>query len=347
MIRDVIHDAEANNHCRRAADAFALPELRDPAMKELRQQVREIAQLAPRACVLISGETGVGKDVLAKELHHASPRADKPFVAVNCVAIAESLFERELFGHKKGSFTDAKTDEQGYFEQARGGTLFLDEIGDLSLVHQPKLLRIIEDRLLYRLGDPRSRPVDVRIIAATNKDLRTCVEQGTFRRDLYYRLSGIEIEIPPLRMRPDDIPVLADWLLKDEQQWLGSPRPMQLSHEAIACLQSYDFPGNVRELRHAMMSAITRCRGELILPHHLPAQLTRQRSSSMRDDPSGRVASRRAGELERIERALTENAGNQTRAARAIGMPLRTFVMRLDKYGIRRPKKSDAHARRP
>jgi two-component system, NtrC family, response regulator AtoC len=347
MTREVMHDAEANNHRRNGASALALSELRDPAMVELRKQFQDIAPLAPRACVLILGETGVGKDVLAKELHYASPRRDKPLVVVNCVAVVESLFERELFGHKKGAFTDAKTDELGYFEQAQGGTLFLDEVGDLSLVHQPKLLRIIEDRLLYRVGDPRPRPIDVRIIAATNKDLHACVEQGTFRRDLYYRLSGFEIEIPPLRMRPEDIPLLAEWLVKDEQQWLGSSTPMRLSDEAMVCLQSYTFPGNVRELRHAMMSAITRCRGNVILPQHLPPQFNGRRATSMPDDPYGRVVIRRSGEIEQIKRALVENAGNQTRAARSIGMPLRTFVSRLDKYGISRPKKRDAHARRP
>jgi DNA-binding NtrC family response regulator len=296
---------------------------------------------------LILGETGVGKEELANVIHGASDRSNRPFVVVNCAAIAESLFEREIFGHKKGSFTNATSDEPGYFEQANGGTLLLDEIGELPRNLQCKLLRIVEDRRAFRVGDPKPRPLDVRIIAATNQDLETCVGRGTFRSDLYHRLKAVELHVPSLRERPADIVPIAEYLLDDERRGFGLSKSVTLSPEAIDCLMGYDYPGNVREFRYALSTAILQCRGESIRPEHLPRRMTGNAQIGLEAEETCRRTRRRAIESERILWALEQTAGNQTRAARMIGMPLRTFVSRLDRLGIPRPKKMTAHARPP
>lgn len=323
------------------------PSLRDVVMIDLYDRAMHIANLPPRANVLILGETGAGKEVLAKSIHRLSKRADAPFVIVNCAAIAESLFERELFGHKKGAYTDAKTDAPGYFEKAHGGTILLDEIGELPRAMQPKLLRVVEERSVCRVGDPTPRPTDVRIIAATNRNLESCVAQGTFRSDLYHRLNAIEVEIPPLRMRPTDILPLAEYLLDDERRGFGLSTAFRLSREAIECLLRYEYPGNVRELRYALSSAILQCRDDLIRPEHLPRRMTTRVIASSVRETMDRRSIRREAEFERIRWALVETGGNQTRAARLIDMPLRTFVSRLDALGIPRPKKNVLHTRRP
>lgn len=329
------------------ASSMPAPAPSDPVMRDLYARIEHWADLPPRANVLISGETGVGKEVVARAIHRLSKRARGPFVVVNCAAIAESLFERELFGHKKGAFTDAKTDEVGFFEQADGGTLLLDEIGELPKALQSKLLRVVEERLVFRVGDPKPRPIDVRIISATNRHLETCVANGTFRSDLFHRLNAIEIVVPPLRTRPADIIPLARYLLDEERRGLGLSSAFRLAPETIACLQQYVFPGNVRELRHALASAILQCRDEVIRPEHLPRRMNGRAIVSSGQATMDRRALRRAAEFEQIKWALGETGGNQTRAASLIGMPLRTFVTRLDRYGFRRPKKMDAHRQRP
>lgn len=317
----------------------------DPAMLDLHVRIEQWAHLPPRANVLIFGETGVGKEVVARKIHRSSKRAQGPFIVVNCAAITESLFERELFGHKKGAYTDAKTDEAGFFEQADGGTLLLDEIGELPRALQAKLLRVVEERNVFRVGDPKPRPIDVRILAATNQHLETCVARGTFRSDLYHRLNAIEIEVPPLRLRPADIVPLAQTLLDEERRGYGLSTSFRLSPETVVCLQRYAYPGNVRELRHALASAILQCRDDVIRPEHLPPRMSGRCCASSEHGTMDRRSTRRAVEFERIRWALVQTAGNQTRAARLINMPLRTFVSRLDEIGIARPKKTVAHWR--
>ncbi len=323
----------------------APPSPRDPVMIELHTCIANFAQHPPRFNVLILGETGAGKEELARAIHRASDRADKPFVVFNCAAIAEALFERELFGHKRGSFTGAIFDEPGYFERAEGGTLLLDEIGDLPRDMQCKLLRIVEERCVFRVGDTMPRPIDVRIIAATNKDLEACVDTGTFRADLYERINTVELKVPPLRERPADIIPLAEYLLAKEGRNLGISRSLILSPEVQEFLTAYDFPGNVRELKNALASAILQCRGDMILRDHLPRRMRdRARVGSACGKANG-LARRDVIDSDRILWALQQTAGNQTRAARMIGMPLRTFVARLDRLGIPRPKKMLVHAR--
>jgi DNA-binding NtrC family response regulator len=315
-------------------------------MIELNERIKHIASLPPRANVLIHGETGVGKEIMARSLHEMSTRSHKPFVVVNCAAIAESLFERELFGNKKGAYTDAKFDEIGYFERAEGGTILLDEIGELSRTLQAKLLRIVEENKVFRIGDPIPRDTDLRIIAATNQNLEMAVEKGSFRKDLYYRLAAVEIEIPALRRRPADIPVLAEFLLDEECRGYGLPAPIRLAPQTLEKLLQYEYPGNVRELRAALSFAILQCRGELILPEHLPRRMRARRVASLESLPTDSSSQRRVAEYERMTWALNETAGNQTRAAKLIHMPLRTFVSRLEAFGIARPKMTDAHERR-
>lgn len=329
------HDTQPN------APAISIPVVHDPAMVSLYENIAYLATLPPCANILILGETGVGKEELTKTIHRLSRRSQGPFVAVNCPAIPESLIERELFGHVRGAFTDAKTGEPGYFEQANGGTILLDEIGELSLAMQVKLLRVVEERRVRRLGDSHSRPFDARIIAATNQNLEERVAHGTFRQDLYYRLSAIEINVPPLRMRPGDIVPLAEHLLDHVGREFGLSGQTQLSAEAMACLRRYEYPGNVRELRCAMLSALVQSRGNTIRPEHLPPRMTARNNTRMQHEHNDQRVRRRAADRERILWALGQTGGNQTRAARLIDMPLRTFVTRLDEMGIARPKKDN------
>lgn len=322
------------------------PTMRHPAMLALYDEVRNMASSSTRACVLLLGETGVGKDVLARAIHSASAQAAGPFVAVNCPAIVESMFEREMFGHKKGTFTNALTDAPGYFEAADGGTLFLDEIGELRLEHQAKLLRVLDDRRVTRVGDTESRLVNVRVLAATNQPLQECVARGTFRRDLYYRLRGFELRIPPLRARVTDIVPLAEAFLADESRLMGQGFVPRLSRDVIDILEAYDFPGNVRELRNAMTYALARCRGSAILPLHLPLEFHEI------DEPASFGVSDRgspfapSSEKERIVRALHESGGNHVRAAALLGISKRTLYNRLDQYDdIPRPRKSNPSPR--
>ncbi len=317
------------------------PVVRHPTMLGLFEEMRHVADAPARACVLLLGETGVGKDVLARAIHAASARAAGPFIAVNCPAIVESMFEREMFGHKKGTFTNATADAAGYFEAADGGTLFLDEIGELRLEHQVKLLRILDDRRVTRVGDTESRLVNIRIIAATNQPLAERVERGTFRRDLYYRLRGFELHIPPLRTRRADIVPLAEAFLAEECRLMDQRFVPRLSSEVIDILLTYDFPGNVRELRNAMTHAVIHCRGTAILPLHLPPEFRNLEEPDSFEFSRGDPHFVALPERERILRALYESGGNHVRAAALLGISKRTLYNRLDQYGdIPRPRKS-------
>jgi DNA-binding NtrC family response regulator len=290
-------------------------------MRQLMRVVQRIAK--SNAAVLITGETGSGKEVVARAIHHHSLRCSRPWIDVNCAALPDHLLESELFGHEKGAFSGADAMKQGLFEVANGGTLFLDEIGELDLKMQVKLLRVLDGTPYYRLGGTRKVAVDVRIIAATNVDLREAVDKGTFRRDLYHRLDQARLEVPPLRIRVEDIEALALYFLNKE-----APH-MRFSVAAMQMLRSHTWPGNVRELRNAVVKAALLAEGTEIGIGDLP--------SGLRGEPTGRatIVGRTLDALEQqaIFEALSETGGRQDRAARMLGISQRTLIRKLKIYG--------------
>jgi DNA-binding NtrC family response regulator len=274
------------------------------------------------APVLILGPSGAGKELIAQLVHRWSRRADGPLVAANCAGLPESLIESELFGHAKGAFTGADTARQGFFRTAHGGTLFLDEIGDLPLHLQPKLLRAVESGQITPVGSDTAVDVDVRLVAATNRDLAGAVAAGRFRDDLYYRLNVVELVVPPLSDRPDD-------LLPLVSQFAGefAGGPVRLSPQATQCLLAYRWPGNVRELRNAVQRACLLCRGDIILPEHLPPKI-----AALAASPGQAGAA--PGRLSQVERAtivatLEECGGNRTHAAKKLGISRRALIYKL------------------
>ncbi|MFO0662952.1 MAG: sigma 54-interacting transcriptional regulator [Polyangiaceae bacterium] len=287
--------------------------------------------------ILLLGETGVGKEVAARSVHARSARSAGPFVALNCASFSSSLLESELFGHEKGAFTGAMAAKPGLLEAADGGTLFLDEIGEMPAPVQATLLRVLEDRTVLRVGAVRARPIDVRIVSATNRALEVEVAAGRFRKDLYYRLSGIAVEIPPLRDRPTEILPLAHRALESQCK-----APKVLSSQVEAALRAWSWPGNVRELRNVMVrAALLAGRDEIEVKHlGFGGDLERLNSGcEVSPSPPRLRTELEALERDRILRALETAGGNQTRAAKALGMPRRTFVARLDAYGIARPRR--------
>jgi DNA-binding NtrC family response regulator len=286
------------------------------------------AALAP-INVLLLGETGVGKEVLARRLHARSPRATRPFVGVNCASLSEALLESELFGHERGAFTGAASAKPGLLETAPGGTVFLDEVGELPLALQAKLLRVLEAREVLRVGALQGRPIDVRFVAATNRDLPAEVARGGFRKDLFYRLNGLLLRVPPLRERRDEIPALAHAFASDAARLVG--RPVRLSDAAVAALVAHDWPGNVRELRNAVERAAVVSPDGAIHAPHLPDEVRAQAPPAPLAAPPDEKA--------RIEAALVAHAGNQSRAARTLGISRKVLIARLDEYGIPRPRK--------
>jgi DNA-binding NtrC family response regulator len=300
-----------------------------PAMRRL---FALLARLAPtELTVTLMGETGTGKDVLARAIHQASSRAQQPFVVFDCGAVAPSLIESELFGHEKGAFTGAIGDRRGAFERAHRGTLFLDEIGELSLDLQPKLLRALEHRSVRRVGGGEDRPVDVRIIAATNRDLEEQVRKHVFREDLFFRLMAAVLHVPPLRERREDLPQLV-------QRFLGDAgRPLAIAPETLELLAAYDWPGNVRELKNVIASAAALADGPRLEPRHLVVFRPQKRPGA----PPGPTAAPPAGgqTLEQLEKAAIEQAlqqfdGNRTRAARSLGIAASTLYEKLRRYGL-------------
>jgi two-component system response regulator HydG len=316
-------------------------------MKEVH---RSIARVAPtESTVLLRGATGTGKELVARAIHEESPRRGRPFVAVNCSALAEGLLESELFGHARGAFTGAVSDRKGLFEEASEGTIFLDEIGDVSPGMQARLLRVLQEREVTRVGTARAVPVDVRVIAATHQDLEARVEEGRFRADLYFRLKVFQIRIPELRDRPEDIPALSAAALARWNERVSTPtrRITGLSDEAMEILQAYDWPGNVRELMAAVEHACIVCDGHRILPCHLPDEVREGASAERKPDAeeravagngeTGRRYQASAGpeaEREAIRKALEDAAGNRTRAAAALGMGRTTLWQKLKEYGL-------------
>jgi DNA-binding NtrC family response regulator len=312
---------------------------------QMQSVYRLIAKCAPTSStVLISGERGTGKELIARAIHFNSLRKDKPFVPVDCNALSENLLESELFGHLKGSFTGAVASKRGLFELANGGTLFLDEVGNLSLTTQAKLLRVIQEREFKAVGDTRTQIVDVRLIAATNKDLKAAVADGSFREDLFYRIDIFPIRVPPLRERRDDIAVLAHHFLKLFAEELGK-KMTGFSEGALSVLTRYDWPGNVRELENAVQRAVILATDGLIRQAHLVAiadspahgELAVPRTGEELKRIKKTAREKSVAEIERlfVQEALKRNDGNVTRSAEETGMQRANFQALMKKYGIR------------
>jgi two-component system response regulator AtoC len=287
--------------------------------------------------VLITGESGTGKELLARAIHGASPRASRPFVAVNCAAIPEPLLESELFGHVRGAFTDAIADRTGLFEEASGGTLFLDEIGDMPASLQVKLLRVLQDEQVRRVGGNTACRVDVRVISATSRRLVETVAAGSFREDLYFRLNVFHIDIPPLRERREDIPPLVEHLLVKHGGRYGRPG-MVCSPEALRVLASHAWPGNVRELENVLERALVLCEEEEILPAHV-SRLEPQTGDAplMAELPPDSLSIKKAENLierQLIRRALAQTGGNRTQAARLLEISLRSLIYKIKEFGL-------------
>ncbi len=304
------------------------------AMKDVIGTIRKVA--TSDFPVLIEGETGSGKELVSRGIHDLSRRRDDPFVVVNCGAISPELIESELFGHEKGAFTGATAQRRGAFEIAHGGTIFLDEIGELPLRLQPKLLRVLEQKEIKRVGGNDTIPVDVRVLAATNRSLRNEVSSRNFRDDLYFRISTITVSVPPLRDRREDILPIARHFLEEAAARTNRPVP-DLTDPASEILYSYDWPGNVRELRNAIQRAVVMCDGEALCPWDFSFLRT------MDSVPSGDAAGSSLTRWEQSERdnilaELSRQKGNKTRAARELGIAKSTLFEKLKKYGIRTPK---------
>jgi len=306
------------------------------AIRHALSQLEKVA--ATEATVLLTGESGTGKELFARALHHLSRRRPGPFFAINCAAIPEALLENELFGHEKGAYTGAGGSRRGKIEMAEGGTLFLDEIGDLSLPLQAKVLRVIEERRFERVGGTETRSVDLRLVAATNRELRGLVEGKTFRQDLYFRLSVFPVTVPPLRERQGDIPILARHFAARFSADAKRRLPLRISEEAMAMLSSYPWPGNIRELQNAMERAVILCEDEDILPAHLnlSAPVTPESGPWVGDlvgleGSLSEVAARAASlaEREKIRLALEEAGGNKTRAAALLQVSYKTLLTKL------------------
>jgi two-component system, NtrC family, response regulator AtoC len=309
----------------------------DPVMLHVYTQLRRLA-LSPLS-VLLVGETGTGKDLAASALHAWSKRHEGPFVSINCAAIPEALVESELFGHTRGAFTGANRQKVGLLESASGGTLFLDEIGDLPTSIQPKLLRVLETQRLMPIGSVRERSIDVRVVTATHRDLAADVRAGRFRRDLYYRLSAALVQLPPLRARHREIPLLARRFLREACAGLGRPA-LKISGDALERLVGHDWPGNVRELKNVMEYAAALVDGPLSAKD-VSAAFAKETSVDVAPavPPSTPPHDLRAAkqELERrsIDAALAASGGNKTRAAKMLQMPLRTLMWKLKRFGKR------------
>ncbi|MCS6875159.1 MAG: sigma-54 dependent transcriptional regulator [Pyrinomonadaceae bacterium] len=328
---------ETSSHAKKIESAEFLSGMlvgRTPIMIELYKEIARAAMT--RSTVLITGESGTGKELVAKAIHQHSLRKNKPFVAVNCGALTETLLEAELFGHSRGAFTGAVFDRRGLWEEADGGTLFLDEIGETSLAMQVKLLRAIQEGEIRRVGSSQTKRVDVRVIAATNKNLEEEVKKDNFREDLFYRLSVITIHVPPLRERVEDIPLLAEKFLREICSELKKTN-LSFSEEAIKIMQSYEWRGNVRELQAVVEYAALRCRGQEILPEDLPVKLLSEDlkvenqffSNLYLDLPS-------LDELEKryLIYVLEKTGNNRTKAAEILGIDRRTLYRMAERFGI-------------
>lgn len=306
---------------------------KDKKMREIYSFLKTIS--VTDTTVLIRGETGTGKELVARAIHHNSPRKHKPFIKVDCTALPETLLESELFGYKKGAFTDARADKPGKFELADGGTIFLDEIGDLPPSIQSKLLRVLEEHAFEPLGAVKTVRVDVRVVAATNRDLQEAIKQGRFREDLYYRLNVVPITIPPLREKPEDIPLLIDHFIEAFGKKFGKT-VTGVSQDAIDMLVDYAWPGNVRQLEHAIEHAFIHCRGRTIQTKHLPEEI-KQKQRVLVDRIFDKGAPIKEIEKEVILEALKRSNWNKERAARALKISYVTLWRKMKKFDIKKP----------
>jgi DNA-binding NtrC family response regulator len=299
---------------------------------EMRQVFDLVRQVAPaRTSVLITGESGVGKEMIAEALHYGSPRKDKPFIKLHCAALTETLLESELFGHEKGAFTGAIARKRGRFELAHMGTLFLDEIGEINQTVQIKLLRVLEEKRFERVGGEETVEVDVRLIAATNRDLKEAIAKGSFREDLYYRLNVVNLHIPPLRERKDDIPLLVAAFLREFSQENG--RTIEgIDAKGRSALSNYSWPGNVRQLRNSIESAVVLCKGSVITLEDLPPGIRGEQGGDQVRLPVG--SSLAEAEKELIRFTLAREGGNKSRAAEVLGIGRKTLHRKLQEYGI-------------
>jgi DNA-binding NtrC family response regulator len=314
------------------------------AMQRLNRLARRVA--SSKINVLLLGETGVGKEVMASTLHRMSPRASSPFLGINCASLTDTLFESELFGYEKGAFTGATSAKPGLIEAAHTGTFFLDEVGEMPLSAQAKLLRVLELRAVHRVGSIKQTPVDVRFISATHRNLAEEVAAGRFREDLYYRLNGISLVIPPLRERLDEVVPLARSFLAEAAREAGFGSVPLLAPEAIAWMQSYNWPGNIRELKNAINRAVLLSTGGIVQPEHLavenqysPGRTSAAPPASVAPTPAQGSPAVGSDERQRILQALADCGGNQTRAAKQLGISRRTLSSRLNQLNIPRPRK--------
>ncbi len=306
---------------------------KSPAIQRVKEQIKRVAPT--KASVLIRGENGTGKELVARAIHHYSPRAQGPFVAVNCAAIPDELIESELFGHEKGAFTGANTRKKGKFELAHGGTLFLDEIGDMSLKTQAKVLRVIQEQVFERVGGTKTIQVDVRIVAATNKNLEEEIEKGNFRADLYYRLNVVPIEVPPLRERKEDIPLLIEEFLEEfaVETHLGRKR---VAPDALALLMRYNWPGNVRELKNMIERLVIMTPAEVITAKDIPPPISTSKQNGLAEffTINNFKEARALFEREFLRRKLEECKGNISLMAQVIGLERSHLHKKLKSYGL-------------
>ncbi len=312
-----------------------------PKMEAVKKMILKVARST--STVLIRGESGTGKELIARAIHNQSPRSSEMFQAVNCAAINENLLESELFGHEKGSFTGAHAEKKGLFEVADKGTLFLDEIAELDVGMQAKILRALQERKIRRVGGTHELSVDVRVVAATNRDLRAMVADGRFRDDLYYRINVLSIDVPPLRERREDIAVLIDYFLKKHTK--NTSRLVRgLTPETKRMMNDYGWPGNVRQLESAIERAILLCEGDMITPEDLPSEVQQEvkgtSAGAFKLPPEG--ISFEEVEKNLILQAMEQTDYNITKAAKLLGMTFRTLQYRLEKFGIKKPGAEEA-----
>jgi len=303
-----------------------------PTMRGLKALLVKVAS-SPASTVLLTGESGTGKDLAAKVIHYTSERATRPFVNITCSALPETLLESELFGHERGAFTDARQQKRGLLESADGGTVFLDEIGEMVPALQAKLLRFLEEKAFKRVGGAQDIRVDVRVVAATNRNLEDAVRQNTFREDLYYRLNVLPLPLPPLRAHPSDIPALVRYYV-DQFNREFKKSVLGLSPEAMNGLEAYPWPGNIRELRNAVERAMLLTESDTLVPEHFPVLAPRAQFTQGVELPTGGI------DLEQLERdlvvqALARTAGNQTRAASLLGLNRDQIRYRIEKFGLK------------
>ena len=299
------------------------------AMLAVRERIEQVAPTP--ATVLVQGPSGTGKELVARALHALSPRAGKPFVAVHCAALAPSLLESELFGHVKGAYTGADEDRKGRFEIADGGTLFLDEISEIDLATQVKLLRVLETRTVEPVGSARPVPVDIRLVAATNRNLRAWMDAGKFREDLFFRLNVVDINLPPLRERQGDLPLLCDAFVREYNPQLGRSI-LGIEPDAMAALAAYPWPGNVRELRNVVERMMVLAKGDRLTLADVPEEV--RLGAAAQPAPVGAPPPAEPEEAALIRRALAETNGNRTAASKRLGIPLRTLYRRIKAYGL-------------